>query len=320
MPTHVELAAKLLGDAADFFETIAEQNPNLRDQMQQNASVFRHVRKLVDATPDGEIDESDIDQLTGWPSSQADEQGTAVFRNRAAWIDPSHAAAGLTKVGDRIDRIAIPGRDSWRQLSGPEAETWRDRLAPTLERTDDLDRLVGADLWVLRPAFYHDAELIHAVTEAQDAWFIDYVPHALGEEGRKQRAFGHSSTDIHETNAEAPLLLDGAELDYLHFFMHLIRSTDGPFQTISGPVLAWLRERLAATGEKDLADELTPPRFKGFGPDGACHYSAFVTYADRIFRAELKLLPGGMMEMLDDDHRYDGLAALVGAVGRSADA
>ncbi len=55
MPTHSQLAAQLLRDAAAFFETIAEQNEPLRDQMTENAAVFTEVAMLVETNPMGEI-------------------------------------------------------------------------------------------------------------------------------------------------------------------------------------------------------------------------------------------------------------------------
>lgn len=51
--THAELAARLLRDAAQFFRTIGEQNEPLRDQMQENASVFEQVADLVEKDPGG---------------------------------------------------------------------------------------------------------------------------------------------------------------------------------------------------------------------------------------------------------------------------
>ena len=57
MPAHSELAAKLLRDAAAFFKTIAEQNPPLKDQMDENADVFVQVADLVEKDPNGQIDE-----------------------------------------------------------------------------------------------------------------------------------------------------------------------------------------------------------------------------------------------------------------------
>jgi hypothetical protein len=50
---HAELAARLLGDAAAFFETLGQQNPPLREQMEENARVFRQIGALVHENPLG---------------------------------------------------------------------------------------------------------------------------------------------------------------------------------------------------------------------------------------------------------------------------
>lgn len=55
MPTHSQLAAQLLRDAAGFFQTIGEQNEPLRAQMMENAAVFTEVAMLVETDPMGDI-------------------------------------------------------------------------------------------------------------------------------------------------------------------------------------------------------------------------------------------------------------------------
>lgn len=57
MPSHAELAAKLLRDAAAFFKTISEQNPPLKEQMDENSDVFEQVADLVEQDPNGQIEE-----------------------------------------------------------------------------------------------------------------------------------------------------------------------------------------------------------------------------------------------------------------------
>lgn len=51
--THAEMAARLLRDAAAFFQNLAEQNPPLKDQMDNNARVFIQVADLVESDPTG---------------------------------------------------------------------------------------------------------------------------------------------------------------------------------------------------------------------------------------------------------------------------
>lgn len=57
MLTHAQLAAKLLRDAAAFFRTIGDQNPPLKIQMDENASVFEQVADLTEQNPTGIIAE-----------------------------------------------------------------------------------------------------------------------------------------------------------------------------------------------------------------------------------------------------------------------
>ncbi len=58
MPSHAEMAARLMRDAATFFRTIAEQNEPLKEQMIENASVFEQVADLVESDPTGSVPDS----------------------------------------------------------------------------------------------------------------------------------------------------------------------------------------------------------------------------------------------------------------------
>ena len=54
MPTHADVAAKLLRDAASFFLVIGEQNPPVTEEMKVNATTFRAIADLVESDPEGE--------------------------------------------------------------------------------------------------------------------------------------------------------------------------------------------------------------------------------------------------------------------------
>lgn len=56
MPTHSELAAQLLRDAAGFFRALSDQNEELKAQMLENADVFEQVAQLVEKDPLGNIE------------------------------------------------------------------------------------------------------------------------------------------------------------------------------------------------------------------------------------------------------------------------
>ena len=50
-----ELAARLLRDAATFFDNVGDQNPELGEQMRDNAEVYRQVAALLEADPDATL-------------------------------------------------------------------------------------------------------------------------------------------------------------------------------------------------------------------------------------------------------------------------
>ncbi len=65
MPTHSELAGRLLVDAATFFRTLAEQNDSLEEQMTENATVFEQMSSLITQDPHGELQGTTHAELTG---------------------------------------------------------------------------------------------------------------------------------------------------------------------------------------------------------------------------------------------------------------
>jgi len=65
MPTHAELASKLLVDAADFFITLGEQNEPLKEQMEENATVFKQMGALLAQEPQGNLNDTPHSELAG---------------------------------------------------------------------------------------------------------------------------------------------------------------------------------------------------------------------------------------------------------------
>ncbi|MCP9222424.1 hypothetical protein MKP08_06655 [Erythrobacter sp. LQ02-29] len=54
-----ELAAKLLRDAGQFFRHVGEQNPELKEQMDNNAQVYDQVAGMVETDPTGDLPVAD---------------------------------------------------------------------------------------------------------------------------------------------------------------------------------------------------------------------------------------------------------------------
>ena len=60
-----KLAAKLLTDAATFFRTLAAQNVEIRDQMEENATVFTQTSNLIEREPIGYVEDTRHCELAG---------------------------------------------------------------------------------------------------------------------------------------------------------------------------------------------------------------------------------------------------------------
>lgn len=61
MPSHAQLAAKLLRDAATFFRNVGAQNPAIADDMNENSAVYEQVADLVEADPLGDLPIDELD-------------------------------------------------------------------------------------------------------------------------------------------------------------------------------------------------------------------------------------------------------------------
>lgn len=53
MATNAEIAARLLRHAAEFFTMVGEQNPELQEQMTEEAKIFSAVAQVVEEDPTG---------------------------------------------------------------------------------------------------------------------------------------------------------------------------------------------------------------------------------------------------------------------------
>lgn len=59
MATNAELAAKLLRAASNFFRAVGEQNPDLKDQMGNNADACDMIADRVEVDPLGSPENDD---------------------------------------------------------------------------------------------------------------------------------------------------------------------------------------------------------------------------------------------------------------------
>lgn len=63
MPMYKKMAADLLREGARFFESVAEQNPQIRDAMNENASIYKQTADLLMDDPTQMAGEKPINEI-----------------------------------------------------------------------------------------------------------------------------------------------------------------------------------------------------------------------------------------------------------------
>ena len=105
MPTHAELAGKLLVDAAQFFKNLAEQNDEIKPEMLENAGVFEQMATLITQDPQGQVNDKSHAELAGRLLKDA----ATFFRTLAAENEPiaeqmNENANVYDQIGDLVEK------------------------------------------------------------------------------------------------------------------------------------------------------------------------------------------------------------------------
>lgn len=110
MPSHAELAGRLLKDAADFFRRLGEQNESLKKQMLENAGVFEQMSGLILKSPDGAVGDSSHAQM----AAQLLTDAANFFRKLAAQNE--HIKEQMEENANVYDQMAMLVRNNPRGI------------------------------------------------------------------------------------------------------------------------------------------------------------------------------------------------------------
>ena len=128
MAKYSELASKLLQDAATFLDSVSEQNEPIREQMQENANVFRQIGLLIERDPGGYLDEMPLSELAAKLLNDAAKFFEALGENNAPLKDQmaenSTVFAQMAKLLES-DPLGEMSTSSPKSQPGPRA-----KLAP----------------------------------------------------------------------------------------------------------------------------------------------------------------------------------------------
>lgn len=130
-----------------------------------------------------------------------------------------------------------------------------------------------------------------------------------------------TSQRLHFLNSAAlNINTERAREEYLRVFCAFIRGEEGPFQIITAADQIPFIDPNDRSKLAEAAEALAPPKPIDLEPARADQWglSAAILYSNALFTADFAVLPGGMVEMLNDDpiaanlpifgRRYDGIA------------
>ena len=295
---NIETAAELLEKAAAFYRSQARLDPSKEDLLEDAAKLEAAQKELLDNPLDrknsGDSDAAPCRPIGGVP-----------FSRRANWI--SEAFETGRPDGDRYSLSHSPYE--WRRLKDAEADSVKKAIHETPGFSDRSAFLLGkAELFASNLPFYpkkFDVKFIHAFAnvgqENYDAYFARY--NADGDDQIQYVRFDFESELIHRLNEKLPLLLAGHEVNYLRFFMLVVRGQTGAFRLLERAALEHVISKIevfrksSGAGLVNVVAMPEAPKFLCFDADGCSHYKVSILHDGCIFDATLKLSPGGFVDM-----------------------
>lgn len=148
-------------------------------------------------------------------------------------------------------------------------------------------------------SFYDAVEIIRIKEPSWDPanLFIYY----LRDRGNLFRLNG-TSPPIHEVNAKAPVRINEENcIDYLEFFCFFVRGEEGPFLLAQTMEDTYVPKKLDEPSRAVFEGTIRPATFEGVDEPRNFLINAVVYYSNALFIANFKIMPTGMVEMLDDE-------------------
>lgn len=184
----------------------------------------------------------------------------------------------------------------WTSVLGKEKEDFLKQIGPVDGKTR-----VSAEttevLWTMLP-WYDTVAMIRIVDPSwTDKSLVIYY---LTYDSSIFRLNG-TSPPIHEVNAKAPVkITEKNVLDYLKFFCFFVRGEEGPFyllEDINDPNLPEISDQHI---EKTISDVIVSSNYKETDDEGVLICNGTIFYSNAIFKANFRVKPTGMVEMVDD--------------------
>lgn len=205
---------------------------------------------------------------------------------------------GITWDGPfEVDRYIFDWGKAWSEISTASLAELISKVAPVdgkYKMDQETTRGFHRDL-----SFYKSVKLLAFVD--QNWTNRNLVIYYLEDQGNLFRLNG-TSPAVHEVNAKAPVQVNESNvIDYLRFFMFMVRGEEGPFRLLEEYDESELSGELDETTRSVIDGIKRSATLEGLNERGHFLVDAPVLYSDGIFMADFAVQPTGMVEMLDDE-------------------
>jgi hypothetical protein len=131
------------------------------------------------------------------------------------------------------------------------------------------------------------------------------------KEGGKTYALNWSNTRLYEMNKEIPVYLDTRTApDYVRFYFHYVRSTQGRFLIVDSVDDVRWREEPAPAGRKALGKMIVPLTLERTLQDGTFLFTATFVFKDSLFQGKVHLNPDGTIILQDEELLVEGIPVI----------
>ena len=183
-----------------------------------------------------------------------------------------------------------------------EKENDNNFLDPELVKLlNDID-LAPDSVLMLEPAFLPGLSLMHLEIKSglsqEQPWEGLFFSKRDKEGELEVDSFDYSSEMVHRLNREIGIQIAGNEINYLRYFLQIVRGDEGTFRVIGTDLKNKIRD---VVGDADkVLEGWHPLRFVGANYDCGLLYTAYVLYAGAVFQSTFNVTPDGQVGMVDD--------------------
>ncbi len=134
---------------------------------------------------------------------------------------------------------------------------------------------------------------------------------------RSSVVLNFTNAPIYKMNADVPLVLnEDTVADYVRFFFAFVRGKHGRFRIAESIDDIFWKEDPPPAARKAIGKMITPVTLVKKGEDGTYHLQASLMFKDSLFRSNITVLKGGVVNLTDEELLVEDMPVLDDTFGQ----